>query len=230
MANSTLLDITDTHRLIPTRFAAKESSVLETLPLHHDVLADLSELDAATNERKRAENGENIAITPAELLYGVPEAHIVNAAFTHPGPYGSRFSTNKRGAWYAGLHLHTAQREVAFHNKLVLEDTRFTGEISFEYQDFMADFAGVYATLDEAEIAECMQDSPVPQCYTAGQALATKLLYTGSNGIYYLSVRDPGGICIVCFRPAMVYKPRRGSQWTLAFNTDIPLAQWIERP
>ncbi len=75
------------HRLIPAAYAIE--SVLETLPLPADVISDLTELDGATNERKIAERGGNAAISPGELLYGVPEAHIVNAAFTHPGPFGS---------------------------------------------------------------------------------------------------------------------------------------------
>src|ERR1700730_18261828 len=73
-------------------------SVLESLPLPSDVLADLSELDAATNERKIAEIGGNTAIGPGELLLGVPEAHIVNAAFTHSGPFGGPASTAHNGA------------------------------------------------------------------------------------------------------------------------------------
>jgi hypothetical protein len=62
--------------------------------------ADLSELDAATNERKIAENGGNSAVGPGELLLGVPNAHIVNAAVTHPGPFGGQFHGPQRGAWY----------------------------------------------------------------------------------------------------------------------------------
>src|SRR5947207_10478175 len=75
-------DQSGTHRLIPTAYATE--SVLESLHLPAGVINDLTELDAATNERKIAERGGNGAISPGELLYGVPEAHIVNAAFTHP--------------------------------------------------------------------------------------------------------------------------------------------------
>ena len=75
------------------------------LSLPPEVLADLSELDAATNERTIAERGGNGAIGPGELLYGVPEANIVNAAFTHHGPHGGRFHSPQRGAQYAGLEF-----------------------------------------------------------------------------------------------------------------------------
>jgi hypothetical protein len=91
--------------LIPAKYGA--ASVLESLSLPTHVLSDLSELDAATNERKIAENGGNPAIGLGELLFGVPEADIVNAAFTHPGPFGCRFNGPRRGAWYAGVEIET---------------------------------------------------------------------------------------------------------------------------
>jgi hypothetical protein len=72
---------------------------LETLPLPAEVLSDLSELDAATNERKKAEIGRKHSIGPGELLSGVPEAVVVNAAFSHAGPAGARFNSSTRGAW-----------------------------------------------------------------------------------------------------------------------------------
>jgi hypothetical protein len=42
---------------------------------------------------------------PGRITVGVPEAHIVNAAFTHHGPHGRRFHSPQRGAWYAGVEL-----------------------------------------------------------------------------------------------------------------------------
>jgi hypothetical protein len=208
-----------THRLIPTKYADADSSVLETLSLPAEVISDLSELDAATNERKLAEQGENIAIGPGELLLGVPEAHIVNAAFCHSDPHGSRFNNSRRGAWYAGVELGTSFAEVAFHKRRFLQDSRITDTLTFDYQDFLADFSGVYSHLDPHEIETCLLPEPVPQCYVAGQALANLLLHAGSNGIVYPSVRNPRGTCIACFRPALVYNPRRGKQYQLTMGT-----------
>jgi hypothetical protein len=197
-----------THRLIPTAYATE--SVLESLSLPANVISDLTELDAATNERKVAERGGNAAISPGELLYGVPEAHIVNAAFTHPGPHGGRFNDSRRGAWYAGVELETSIDEVAFHKRRFLKESRISERISFDYADFLADFSGQFHFLDDSERDQCLQPNPVPQCYGPSQALANSLLYTGSSGIVYPSVRRSGGTCIVCFRPALVFHPRRG--------------------
>lgn len=205
-----------THRLIPAKYSGE--TVLETLPLPALVLADLSELDAATNERKIAEHGRNPKIGPGELLYGIPEAHIVNAAFSHPGPQGGRFHGSQRGAWYAGVQIETSIAEVAFHKRRFLREGRITGSYAFDYVDFLADFSAEFHRLDPVEIETCLRPDPVPQCYGPSQALAHALLYAGFNGIVYPSVRGPGGTCIACFRPALVYHPRREKEYRLTLT------------
>ena len=216
MACLDFFDRAGTHRLIAARYSGE--SVPETLSLPPGVLADLSELDAATNERTIAEHGGNRAIGPGELLYGVPEAHIVNAAFTHHGPHGGRFHSPQRGAWYAGAELETSMAEVAFHKRRFLEEARLTGQYTFDYRDFLADFSGQFHYFDSDESQACLQPGPVPQCYGASQALANALLYAGSNGIVYPSVRHASGTCIACFRPALVFHPRRGQEYRITLG------------
>lgn len=213
MAHIGEFDQQGAHRLIPTAYATE--SVLETLSLPANVISDLTELDAATNERKIAERGGNTAISPGELLYGVPEAHIVNAAFTHPGPHGGRFNDSRRGAWYAGVDLETSIHEVAFHKRRFLKDGRISERLSFDYADFLADFSGQFHFLDDSEREPCLQPGPIPQCYGPSQALASSLLYSGSSGIVYPSVRRSGGTCIACFRPALVFHPRRAKLYRI---------------
>jgi hypothetical protein len=145
----------------------------------------------------------------------VPEAHIVNAAFTHPGPFAGRFHGAQRGAWYAGFELETSIAEVGFHKRRFLQDGRIQGKHDFDYIDFLADFSGEFHTLEPAELESCLQAHPIPQCYSASQALANKLLFEGSNGIVYPSVRLASGTCIACFRPALVFHPRRGQKYRL---------------
>jgi RES domain len=206
-------DQTGTHRLLSAKYGAE--NVLESLALPTDVLANLSELSAATDERKIAENGDNSAIGPGELLLGVPEAHVVNAAFAHPSPFGGRFHGPQRGAWYAGFEIETSFAAVAFHKRRFLGDGRIHGQHTFNYIDFLSDFSGWFHTLDPAEQDSCLQPNPVPQCYGSSQALANKLLFEGSNGIVYPSARRPSGRCIACFRPALVFHPRRGQKYRL---------------
>ena len=146
----------------------------------------------------------------------------MNAAFCYPGPYGGRFHSSQRGAWYAGVEIATSIAEIAFHRRRFLRDARINGEYNFGYVDFRADFSGDFHYLDAPELQTCLQPGPIPQCYNASQALANTLLYAGSNGIVYPSVRRSSGHCIACFRPAMVFHPRRTLEYrsTLRAETD----------
>ena len=105
----------DTCRLIPSRFVDKEDSVLVPLSEDSKHLADIFELDNATNARLIAEHGRAGGIGVDELVFGVPNFRMINAAYTYARPEGSRFNTDERGAWYCGFELQTALDEIIFH-------------------------------------------------------------------------------------------------------------------
>ena len=130
----------------------------------------------------------------------------------------ARFHGPHRGAWYAGFETETSIAEVGFHKRRFLADGRIQGRHAFEYIDFLADFSGLFHTLEVAEQESCLQPDPVPQCYSASQSLANKLLFEGSSGIVYQSVRRRSGTCIACFRPAIVFHPRRGQKYGLTMD------------
>ena len=92
LPRTTLLRQFDTCRAIPSRFAARNDSVLAGIAEDDAHLADLFELDNATNERLRGERGLLPGIGIDELVFGVPNASLVNAAFTYAHPQGSRFT------------------------------------------------------------------------------------------------------------------------------------------
>src|SRR3546814_19340646 len=50
-----------------------------------------------------------------ELVFGVPNFRIVNAAYAYPRPEGSRFNSGLRGAWYCAFDPDTAIAEIVFH-------------------------------------------------------------------------------------------------------------------
>ena len=188
------------------------------------MLADLVLLDGATNERIQGEQRGLIGISPYELVYGIPHAQIVNAAFLYPGPAGSRFNDDTRGAWYAAEELETSIIEVAYHKAARLKniiapglpDHRPNKDVS-TFDDWCADFHAEFHVLEPAEsFADALQPEPIPQCYRLSQSLAETLLGRQSNGIVYPSVRRPGHICIACFRPALVYSPRFGQRLQLS--------------
>ncbi|MBB5058906.1 RES domain-containing protein [Granulicella aggregans] len=210
------------HRLIPSKFS-EGGTVLADVADDESMLADMMLLDGATNDRIQGEHHGLSGITPFELVYGIPNAHIVRAAYLHPNPFGSRFNDASRGAWYAAIKLETSLAEVIWHRgehlgEIVvpeLPDERPDHELS-EYDDWQADFNTAFHSLEPLEAYEdCLQHGPVPQCYVIPQALARKLLSDRSNGIIYPSVRHAGGTCVVCFRPALVYNPRRTGRYQI---------------
>ena len=177
-----LIDQRDTHRLIPTKYAP---SVLEGLGLPTEVTHNLSEIDGLTNQRIIAERGGDTGINPYELIFGVREAKIIDAAFSHRSDYGGRFNGSQRGAWYAGFALTTSAHEVAYHKARFLRNVRAEESQRFDYQDFETDFRGEFDELTEEERRSCLQPEPIPQCYGPGQAIASLLLEQGSSGLLY---------------------------------------------
>lgn len=88
----------DTHRLIPSKFSAGGERVLARVASDRQHLNDIFDLDNATNGRLLAESGILSGIGAHELVFGAPCYRIVNAAFTHAHPLGSRFNGPDRGA------------------------------------------------------------------------------------------------------------------------------------
>ncbi|HEU4983928.1 MAG TPA: RES family NAD+ phosphorylase [Acidobacteriaceae bacterium] len=210
------------HRLIPARYS-ETGTVLEEVAEDEAMLADAARLDAATNERIQGELYGLGGISNFELVYGIPGSQIIRAAFLHPGPFGGRFNDATRGAWYAAKRVETAVAEVAYHKAKRLSEMEVFGlpgerpdeEVS-SYDDWQADFHGPFHALEPAkDYAELLHPEPVPQCYAPSQALARQLLGEQSNGILYSSVRHRGGACLACFRPALVYQPRRAERYEL---------------
>ena len=180
-----------------------------------DQLEQLFELDGATNDRLLGEANLLPGISVHELLFGIPHAPIVNAAFCHAHPDGSRFNGPDRGAWYATTDLATARAEIMFHKRLELREINWRGGETFVLHDYLADFRAEFHDIrGGAAFAACLD----PVSYKASQKLAHELLAEGSAGIVYPSVRRPHGTCLVCFRPALVTNVRRGETVTLRVN------------
>ena len=209
----TLLRQSDTCRLIPSRFADMEDSVLAPLAENDDALRDLFELDNATNDRLRGESGLLPGIGVDELVFGVPNFRIINAAFTYARPEGSRFNDGERGAWYCAMTPETSLAEVIFHKTVeYAEIERFDDSVS--YQCLLADFSASFHDLRGiAAYRDCLD----PASYIASQALAADLLEGGSMGVIYPSVRHAGGTCLACFRPALVGNVRKAQTYRLTW-------------
>ena len=189
--------------------------MLNRLTSDPEELGPLFELEGATNDRLLGEAGLLPSITVHELVFGLSYSHIVNAAFTHAHPLGSRFNGSDRGAWYAGFSLETSSREVAFHKAQELLEIDWQEKETFTFVDFLADFRGEFHDLrKDSSFTACLD----PNRYTDSQQLASELLRAGSAGIVYPSVRHLGGTCIACFRPALVNNVRKDCQVSVTFT------------
>ncbi len=193
------------------------------------MLEDIVLLAGATDSRVQGEQQGLIGISTYELVYGIPNAHIVNAAFTHINEAGFRFNDRTRGAWYAAEESETSLAEVAYHKARRLAEIivpelageRPDQEVS-TYDDWLADFRSSFHVSEPAEnFSECLLPEPVPQCYVHSQQIARRLLDLKSNGLIYESVRRIGARCLVCFRPALVYNPRPAERLEITFKAKI---------
>jgi hypothetical protein len=188
--------------------------VLTRLTDDGDLLEGIFELDNATNDRLLAESGLLPGIDARELVFGIPSYRIINAAFCHPAPKGSRFNSADRGAWYAGFEVETSQVEVAYHKQLWLQETDWNEEEVAEYVDYRADFRAEFHDIrGTRKYRDCLS----PTSYVASQALAAQLLEAGSAGIVYPSVRRSWGTCIACFRPVLVTNVQKGESFMFVF-------------
>jgi RES domain-containing protein len=203
----------DTCRLIPSRFAEVEDSVLSPLADGVDELSDLFELDNATNERLRGEYGGLPGIGVDELVFGVPNFRIINAAYTYPRPEGSRFNDGERGAWYCAFEAETALAEITFHKTVEYQEIdRFDDSVT--YQAMLADFTAPFHDLRGVRTYAKYLDKA---SYIESQTLAAQLLEAGSMGVIYPSVRLDGGTNLACFRPALVGNVRKGQAYRLTW-------------
>ena len=117
----------DTHRLIPSKYFEEGESVLSRLGLPPAQMEHLFQLDDATNARLAGEANLLPGITVHELVFGVPQYHIINAAFTPSAEAVSRSAAivaafeaagnpgvvGIEGKMYDRPHLRLAERLLA---------------------------------------------------------------------------------------------------------------------
>jgi RES domain len=196
----------DTHRLIPSRYPPTGILDLITSPQDFEAVA---ELEGWTNDRISAELGVLRILPAQEWILGRANATAIMAAYCHPNEAGGRFTSSDRGAWYAALSIETAIRETVFHRTKEIAESGIL-ETAVQMRQYLADFETEFHDVRASpEFGACHD----PNSYVAGQQLGAALLESGSNGLWYRSVRNPGSECIVCFRPALVTNVRTGAHF-----------------
>jgi hypothetical protein len=208
------LKLRNTCRLVPSVYPS--AGILDRVASPED-LPLVFELESWTNDRISAGLGLLHRIPPEEWVTGRPMASVVMAAFCHPRPGGGRFNPPDRGAWYAGAELATAHAEVIYHRTRELREVGIV-EMRWQMRLYLADFN---APFEDVRRRPALHD---PDSYAASQAYARELLAAGSPGVFYRSVRRPGGECVACLRPVLVMRVRPDAHFEYRIEGPKPAA------
>jgi hypothetical protein len=203
----------DTHRLIPSIYPPTGILDLITAPEDFEAVA---ELEGWTNDRISAELGVLNILPAQEWILGRSNATAIMAAYCHPNEAGGRFTNSERGAWYAALKIETAIKETVFHRSKEIAESGIL-ETTVQMRQYLADFETDFHDVRASPEFDACHD---PNSYVAGQQLGATLLESGSNGLWYRSVRNPGGECVVCFRPALVNNVRTAAHFEYRWEGD----------
>ncbi|WP_428659180.1 RES family NAD+ phosphorylase [Reyranella sp.] len=196
-----------TVRLVST--ARLRAPVLAKLVPASDLDA-LAEIEGATSGRLRAQEAGTDRLDRRELVFGLPHAHFINAAFSYALPRSlNRFNGPGRGAWYAALLVETCIAEVTFHMERELANVG-DYNATVEYAELFASFVGDFTDLRGIDPApDCLHPDPA-KGYPAGNRLADAVRSAGHYGIVYPSVRSAGGVCLVALIPHAVQSVAQG--------------------
>jgi len=200
--------------------ARLREAVLSPLADNPDELDLLAEIEGATSGRLIAEERGLGALTPAELVHGVPHARFINASFAYAKPREpSRFNPANRGVWYAASALETCIAEVGHHLTRALADAGDFNAV-VEYGEMLSSMAGVFVDLRGSPGHPALDPDPAAG-YPAGNALAAQTRAEGHNGIIYPSVRHSEGTCIAALWPNVVQSVVQGAMVRLIWSGSV---------
>lgn len=182
------------YRLIPSRYPT--ITIFENL-LEPEELDYAFELEGLTNDRIRDEAGD-ISLVPTDERMVGPGCSVVMAAFTHVGT-ASRFSLGEYGVFYAGLDIRTAVEESKAGQVRFLSATQ---EPAFELT-MRAYVSKVVLSLKDIR-GGAFDFCHDPEDWAPAQIFGKEARAEGENGLWYRSVRDPGGECIAALRAISV--------------------------
>ena len=152
------------------------------------------ELEGLTNDRLRDLAGDIALVASKDRVVG-PGSTPIMAAFTHIG-FQSRFSRGEYGVYYAGLSEKTALIESLWSNQRRLEDSN-EGEMLVTLRTYRAN---IVADLLDVSAEKTFQTNDWAPC----QQFAIDRRKQNDYGLFYSSVRDPGGECVAIFRPVVI--------------------------
>jgi hypothetical protein len=160
-----------------------------------------------TNPRLMATIG-NLDLVPPERRVGGDGASYLMAPFTHVSPdRPTRFGSGEFGVLYLARDFETALAETIHHHARFMARTGEPAGWTSQFRELVLDTRlTAHDLTDAAAFAEALD----PADYREAQRLAAALKAAGSDGVFYPSVRNPGGECLGLFYPDLATPPVQG--------------------
>ena len=201
-----------THRIIRSRFPPID--LFEDIADPADWDAILS-AEAKTNPRV-SESVGMLDLVPEDRRVAGSGASWVMAPFTHTSTdRPSRFTDGSYGVYYAGNCIEVALFETIYHHGKFMTATS-------EQPGWTSDFRELVGTLDtelhDVTDATSFADLYDSNNYLEPQKLGARLRSSGSNGVYYKSVRYPEGSAVALFWPDVAGIPTQGRHFSYFWN------------
>ena len=169
-----------------------------------------------TNPRL-AETIGKLDLVPPDRRVSGPGASYLMAPFTHVSPERpSRFSDGQFGVLYLGRSFETALAETIHHHEVFMTTTNQMPGWTSQFRELLIDVDGMLRDIRGEKSDFSMFLSPSD--YTKAQNLSALLRNSGTDGIVYPSVRDPGGECAALFHPNLASNVIQGRHLDYHWN------------
>ena len=187
------------YRLMPSKFPP--IALFEDVASHED-FEILFAIQAMTNPRLRQEIGNLNCVPPEDRPYGIRGCSYALGPFVHLNPTGSRFSRGQFGVYYAAVDTQTAIAETRYHQEKYFSSIEGLKYDRLSMRCLKTIFSANLHDISSAQYRST--DWYHPTDYTQSQQLGDQLKRSGSLGIVYDSVRNPGNLCFGLFTPKII--------------------------
>ena len=172
----------------------------------------LASAEAKFNPRIRDSIGDLAKVPVARRITGLGASWVM-APFVHCSPLRpKRFNDGTFGLYYAGDSTEVAIAETIHHHTRTMLATAETPGWTSHFRELVGAVDGDFD--DVTGHGDLLH----PDNYSAPQVFGAERRAVGSNGIFWPSVRYPGGTCIAAFWPDVVQIPVQGGHFAYHWN------------
>ena len=198
------------YRVVPSRFPPVQ--LWDRLASREELNA-VAAVESATNARLSESVGDISRVPEHDWIFG-PGASPVMAAFCHPSPQGSRFSSGEYGVYYAADSVDAAATEVAYHRRRWFMDNRIRPRTD-TYRCYIGSVAKPLVDIREEAAPRVLHDTG---SWQASRSFGAACRRNGRWGIHFASVRSEGAECVALFRPPASSPVIQGCHLTMEWD------------